>query len=94
MEIADLPKQIYEKHDVILYLTAAVNGLFKIGTTNPLLTFDDKMILQYSHDVLKAILQAHIDERAKNPPEETRIVTATKGDLVQGTSTYFTGQKD
>src|SRR5579872_5426718 len=89
MEISDINEEIYTEHDVVVHLTHTVQVLHQIGTKNTQLTEDERLALQYAHDCLKSIRNAHIEMLKKveaEKPAAPAIVTARKGDSVKAVS--------
>lgn len=93
-EISKLNEQVYSDHDVLAHLNHTLTVLHRIGGY-AFLNEEDKQVLQYAHDCLQSIRNAHIEalkEVAKETP--AMIVSARKGDTVKATSgLMFRGKK-
>lgn len=75
-EIADTNKAAYSDHDVIGMSRATMDCLHHIGTTNPMLTEEEKQYLQYAYDVFHAIHNAHVEATKQEPQQQ--VVVAKK----------------
>lgn len=87
-QITKLDEKVYIDHDVLQHLNHTLMVINRLGTSNRLLTEEEKGCLQYAHDALQAIRNNLMDElKNKTPETSPAIVVPTKrGTLVHGVS--------